>query len=49
MATGTVFESLAYLWYGIGFLFTVFGIAFTFMSMLAGAKENEREEFGEIR
>jgi len=49
MATGTVYESLAYLWYGIGFLFIVFGFAFTFMSMLAGMKEKELEEFGEIR
>ncbi len=48
MATGTVFVSLAYLWYGIGFLFIVIGIAFTFMAMLAGTKQKERDEFGEI-
>jgi len=48
MATGTVFASLAYLWYGIGFLFIVIAIAFTFMSMLEGAKQKEHDEFGGI-
>lgn len=48
MATGTVFVSLAYLWYGIGFLFIVLGIMFTFLGMLAGTKQKQKEEFGEM-
>lgn len=42
MATGTVFESLAYLWYGIGLLFIVFALALTFMGFL---DKREREEW----
>jgi len=48
MANGTVFVGLAYLWYGIGFLFIVFGITLTMLSFLATQKEKNREEFGEF-
>ncbi len=48
MATGTVFVSLAYLWFGIGWLFIVLGIMFTFLGMLAGIKQKEKDEFGEM-
>ena len=34
MATGTVFVGLAYLWYGIGVMFIVFGIGLTLMNFL---------------
>jgi len=42
MTSGTVFVGLAYLWYGIGFLFIVFGLSLIILGFL---DKREKEEW----